>query len=560
MNLLGKAADPKFWSEVVRNDEHYKTYLEERLADWEKYCEGKTITELKYSDFKRFFVSGDRRIYEGQYFRRRGMLTTSAILSLIYPEEEKYINFLNDIIFAVCDEYTWSVPAHHPKLEVYDTTFIDLFASETGFTLSEIYTLLGDRLDKIVKDRIKIEIQTRIIDSFMSGRSFWWANGCTNNWAAVCVGSVGCTFMLMRPDLFPEVKERIAGVMENFLSGFGSDGYCLEGTGYWHYGFGFFTVYADMLKTFTEGADDYFARDKVRVISTFIQKMFLSGTSSVSFADGGDELSYHIGLLHYLKNLYPNDVKVYSPEFSYIRDNCFRTCLIMRAATWLDPDIYDNPVSMGEAAEYYADESKWYVKRTASYGFAAQGGTNGEHHNHNDVGTFIFSKGGQQLITDMGRGLYTKQYFRNETRYDFIECSSLGHCVPYFDEKKIQKHGKEYAATNYTYEPGYYAFDMAGAYNDEDVKSVKREFRTYDDHITVTDTFDVTAPITERLTSLIAPEVSEGMVKIDTAVITYDKDACAVTISEEITSKKFTVYLIDFKLNDGVKSFELNIK
>ena len=38
MNLIGKAADPKFWSEVVRNDEHYKTYLEERLNDWEKYC------------------------------------------------------------------------------------------------------------------------------------------------------------------------------------------------------------------------------------------------------------------------------------------------------------------------------------------------------------------------------------------------------------------------------------------------------------------------------------------------------------------------------------------
>ena len=160
----------------------------------------------------------------------------------------------------------------------------------------------------------------------------------------------------------------------------------------------------------------------------------------------------------------------------------------------------------------------------------------------------------------MGRGLYTKQYFRNETRYEFIECSSLGHSVPYFAEDKIQKHGKEYFAVNYTYEPGYYSFDMAGAYGDENVKSVKREFRTYDDYITVTDTFSVNAPATERLTSLIAPEISEGSVKIDTAEITFDKNACTVSVSEVVTSKKFTVYLIDFKLNDGVNTFELTIK
>ncbi len=560
MNLIGKAADPKFWSEVVRNDEHYKTYLEERLADWDKYCEGKIITELKYSDFKQFFTTGNRSIYESQYFRRRGMLVTSAILSLIYPEEEKYIDKLNDIIFAICDEYTWSVPAHHPNLDVYDKTFIDLFASETGFSLAEIYTILGDRLDKVVRNRIKIEIQSRIIDSFMSDRHFWWAERCTNNWAAVCGGSVGCTFMLMRPDLFPAIKERLDAIMERFLSGFGADGYCLEGTGYWHYGFGFFTVYADMLKTFTEGKEDYFVRDKIRVIATFIQKMFLSGMSAVSFADGGDTLKYHIGLLHYLKNLYPDDVKVYSPEYSYIRDNCHRTCLSLRAASWLVPEIYDNPENVASEAEYYAEESKWYVKRTNSYGFAAKGGNNNEHHNHNDVGTFIFAKDGKQLITDMGRGSYTKQYFRNETRYEFIECSSLGHSVPYFDDVKIQKHGSDYRAENYTFEPGYFAFDMAKAYGDDAVKSVKREFKTTEDCVTVTDTFDCDSKITDRIISLIKPEISEGSVKIESAEVTFDNTLCDVTFSEVVTSKKFTAYLIDFKLKDGVKTFEMKLR
>lgn len=559
MNLMGKATDKKFWSDVVRNDIHYKKFLDERLADWEKYCEGQAIAELKYSDFKKFFTTGDRSVYETQYFNRRGMLSTAAFLSLIYPEEDKYINLLNDIIFSICDEYTWCVPAHHPDLEVYDKTFIDLFASETGFALAEIYTLLGDRLDKVVKDRIKIEIQSRIIDSFMSDREFWWADICTNNWAAVCGGSVGCIIMLMRPDLFSKVKERLDIIMERFLSGFKSDGYCLEGTAYWQYGFGYFVTYADMLKTFTNGAENYFEREKVRVIATFLQKMFLSGSSAVSFADGRDKLKYQIGLLHYLKGVYPDDIKVYSPNYSYIRDRNHRLCLMIRAATWLSPEIYDNPDEVASDAEYYADESQWYVKRTKSYGFAAKGGFNNEHHNHNDVGTFIFAKGGKQLITDMGGGAYNKEYFRDETRYDFIETSSLGHSVPYFDDV-IQKFGTEYHAVNCIYEKGYLAFDIAKAYGNEAVRSVRREFRTYDGYVTVTDTFDCDTAVTDRIVSLIEPEITNGTVKILYATVTFDKSLCDVAVSEVVTSKGFTAYLIDFKLKEGVKRFEMKLR
>ena len=234
--------------------------------------------------------------------------------------------------------------------------------------------------------------------------------------------------------------------------------------------------------------------------------------------------------------------------------------MLSRAATWLDPDIYDNPDRIDAEAEYYADESQWYVKRTKSYGFASKGGFNNEHHNHNDVGSFIFSKDGRQLITDMGRGAYTKQYFKPETRYDFIECSSLGHSVPYFNDEIPQKFGNEYAAKDYVFSPGYYAMDIAGAYGDERIKSVKREFRTYDEYVTVTDTFDSDAAITERLVSIIEPEISEGKVKILCAEIEFDNSLCDVSVKETVTSKRFTAYLIDFKLRDGVNRFEFKIK
>ncbi len=559
MNLLGKGSDPKFWCETVRESECYRPYVEARLREWQTYCEGQTITELKYSDFKRFFVDGNRTIYESQYFKRRHMLCASSVLALIYPEEQKYIDFLQDVIFAICNEYTWCVPAHHPKLDENNNSFIDLFAAETGFALAEIYTMLGDRLDRLITERIKAEINIRIVESFMSDTYFWWEHRCTNNWTAVCGGSVACTLMLMRPELIEELKPRIDVIMEHYLSGIYDDGYCLEGTGYWHYGFGFFAIYADMLKRFTDGADDYFKLTKVRAIATFIQKMFLSESASVSFADGGTSLTYHIGLVHYLKQLYPDDVKVYSPNFSYDKDGCGRYCMLIRAATWLDPEIYAHPED-NCSAEYYGEDSKWYVKRTDNYGFAAKSGFNDEHHNHNDVGTFIFAKDGKQLITDMGKGLYCKQYFRANTRYDFIECSSLGHSVPYFGDI-IQKTGKEFSASDTVCRTGYFAADIAGAYGDERVKRILREFCLTDTELTMTDTFDYSgdAPITERFVSLIEPKAEGGKVIIGTAQLSYN-DSCTPKISSMENSNKKTVWFIDFTLPHSSKSFCIKLK
>ena len=47
-----------------------------------------------------------------------------------------------------------------------DNTFLDLFASETGFALSEIDYLLGERFDPLVRARIETELNRRVIDSF----------------------------------------------------------------------------------------------------------------------------------------------------------------------------------------------------------------------------------------------------------------------------------------------------------------------------------------------------------------------------------------------------------
>lgn len=549
MNLLGKGTDPKFWSETVRNKECFKSYREFLLTSWEELCKNDNFDALKYTEFRLYGLTGDRMIFQKPYYLHRVQMEVAAILSLVYPEEEKYLEYTMDKIFAVCNEYAWAIPAHIPRsIEIVNRTHLDLFACETAYTLAEIYTLLEHRLDTLIKERIKAEIKWRVIDSFMKVTTWGWATTNKANWAAVCGGSVGCTLMLLFPELFYELKPRLDLPMENFLAGYKDDGFCGEGTHYWHYGFGFFCAYAEMLRTFSNGEYDYFKRPKVHAIATFIQKMFLSGKNSVSFSDGTETLEYHIGLLHFLKNEYP-DVVVYSPKYSYILDECGRFNWLVRAAIWFDEDIYNNPADDNAPAEYYGDETQWFIKRTSNYGFAAKAGHNKEEHNQNDVGAFIIAKNEKQIVTDLGPGLYSQQYFNKETRYDFIECSSLGHSVPYFGSI-IQKFGEEFAACDTKYENGVFSSDIAGAYGDESVKSIKRSFSFTDNTVTLNDKFVYTGneKITDRLSLKEKPSVNGSVVTAGELKITFDENVAEVVLSETKTSKDITVYFADFVL------------
>ncbi|MBQ8380620.1 MAG: heparinase II/III family protein [Clostridia bacterium] len=552
MNLLGKGNDPRFWSETVRNEECYKEYRSFLHSSFEGLCNNKTIESPKYSDFRLYAVNGDRNTFQGPYYLKRVQAETAVILSLIYPEEEKYLNYAMDALFAICNEYSWCIPAHLPKLtEVHNRTHLDLFACETAYMLSEVYTLLEDRLDPLIKARIRREVEDRVLKTFIRTQNWGWAKTNKSNWAAVCAGSVGCSFMLLRPDLFPSVKEHIDYAIENFLSGYNDDGYCLEGTHYWHYGFGFFLSYAEMLRTFTGGKENYFQREKVHKIATFLQKMFLTENKGVSFADAHEGLDYHIGILHFLKTEY-NDVKVYDPKYSYINDECGRFTWLVRAATWLDPKIYYSPDDINEDSEYYGEYSQWFTKKTQSYGFAAKGGFNNEHHNHNDVGAFIIAKNGKHIVTDPGRGEYRQQYFDKATRYTLIECSSLGHSVPYFGDV-VQKFGDEYSSKDTSFKNGVFYTDIAGAYGDERIRSVKRSFSFSKSSVTLNDVFDISSDltITERLILKVKPEVNGSEIVCDDLKIKLGDEVKDVSFSETKTTSGKRIFLLDLLLSAG---------
>lgn len=120
---------------------------EEILQAAQAYLDTGEIPYLPYQGYQEYLESGNRVVFESHYFARRRML---VVLGLAYEMERKAAIkvLLEQVIWEICNEYTWCLPAHLP---IVDGQFssqarhtVDLFAAETGQSLAELLMLLGE--------------------------------------------------------------------------------------------------------------------------------------------------------------------------------------------------------------------------------------------------------------------------------------------------------------------------------------------------------------------------------------------------------------------------------
>ncbi|MBY9077419.1 hypothetical protein KIH86_25115 [Paenibacillus sp. HN-1] len=408
------------------------------------------IPELTFSLFTIFGQTGSRLEYERVYFERRRRLNTYVLLSLLEPENPAYSEKMADMLWAVCDEYTWCLPAHLPQDHgpADISRYIDLFSSETGFALSEISLLLADRLPPLLRSRIRHEVNRRLFRPFLESGPYSWETA-RHNWSAVCAGSIGAAALLALddPGLLADILLKTERSADCYLEGFGSDGACLEGLGYWNYGFGYFVYYSDLLRARSGGSIDRLGDDKVRSIAQFQQKCFMGGNHVANFSDSVPRVWVHRGLSHYLSGVFP-DVQRPPSSISapYTEDHCSRWAPAFRNLIWTKGRAKGEN---WQAASYYLPDAAWLVSRHDSaaghFGFAAKGGHNAEPHNHNDLGQFILLGWGEIYAADLGCGEYTADYF-GAGRYNYDCNGSQGHSVPVIDGRHQEEGAENKAA------------------------------------------------------------------------------------------------------------------
>lgn len=450
------------------------TLLEKEIVESARYMVlQQQIYELPFNVFEKFALSGERLTFENAYFQRRKQLTT---LSLAYflRKEDKVKEMLEQVIWEVCNEYTWALPAHLPitdgKYSRESPTWIDLFSAETAEALAEIMELLGEDLSPLLIDRMENEIERRVLLPFEQRK--WGWEKLENNWSAVIAGSIGIVVLNLlekNSERQRKILDRLKSSFTSYLNGFDSDGACLEGVGYWGYGFGYYIYFAEKYRSVL-GSDYYLARDKVKKIAEFPYHTMVNKNSYVPFSDYSQS-ELPSGLLSFCHQEFNVKIPTLETISSLNFDHCYRFATIYRNLIWTTSAILQQH---HENEIHYFEKTEWITARLPEFDlyFAAKGGNNQESHNHNDIGHFVFGSINTLYLTDLGAGEYTKDYFNEEKRYQFLVTSSKGHSLPVINGQ-YQESGKVYAKNVRLINDGRlgeegisFLLDIADAYND----------------------------------------------------------------------------------------------
>lgn len=513
-NLLQKAADISALESVLLMDRQWVPYpdytdrsgWDQMLGDYKTDCikrgekklgyEWKVVKATDYIEFER---SGNRRIMEDPFGSNNGAIA-DLLMAELAEGKGRFIDQLINGVFHSCEMTSWALSAHlgaqrsKRSLPDYKEHVIDLTAGDLGSLLSWVYYFFYEEFDKVnpvISERLRHELQERILDTYMNEDRFWWMafnykpGTLVNNWNPWCNFNVLQCFLLLEND-----KEKLAKAVhrtmvsvDKFINYTHADGACEEGPSYWGHAAGKMYDYLQLLSDGTGGKVSLFDQPIIKNMGEYIARSYVGNGWVVNFADasakgGGDApIIFRYGkavgsdvMMQYAAYLNSLSKK---KGLSSGRD-IFRTLQSILYAKEMEQakPVYESP-----AYTWYPETEFCYMSNKSGLFFAAKGGYNNESHNHNDAGTFSLYLNSTPVFIDAGVGTYTRQTFSNE-RYTIWTMQSNYHNLPLINGV-AQAYGAKYKATDVSFNPKNNTFsaDIATAYPAE--AGVKKWVRSY---------------------------------------------------------------------------------
>jgi len=451
--------DADTWS-ALREDPLTGPAVEELLADAEQHS-GEPVPGLRASEYLEFARTGDRYTYQDPEGRRLSRLETFALAECLDREGE-YLEDILDYAWAVCEQSTWVVPAHlegehdHeglPGAVDAEDRVVALHSAHVAHLLAEVDYLLGDRLHPALRERIREEVDRRVIEPYLVRDDIWWLSA-PMNWNAVCNGAtmLAALSLLSDPERQARVVTKGAHSLGRYLAGFDRDGCSPEGINYWNYGFGHYVMAAEALEARTGGELWLLSPSVVREIAAYPLRVELSPGRYVPFSDAEEGSALSAGIPSRLGTRLDHEGLAALGRRAFAEHGPYRDTVgvhTLRDMLW----SRDVPADCAEPdpprATFFGGHEWWLARDDPAdpdgLVVAAKGGHNDEPHNHNDCGSFVVHHRGESLLTDLGRPDYDRDYFRNETRYEYLTARSLGHSTPYVADCE-QATGRGHAA------------------------------------------------------------------------------------------------------------------
>ncbi len=531
-------SDRAFW-ERIATKESAQTCFASAVKD----LDAKPEVPITDAIYRRANKEGNRGIYKPRYYRTMERLEKAVIAECI-ENEGRFLSTIVEHIDAIMEMKSWLHPNHDDRdnsvLEGKRVA-IDLGARKFGSVLMLADVLLEDKLPPELRREIKDQIQWRMIDSYLKScrgedrKGNSWIYG-HSNWNAVCTG--GTLFSTLTASDHPDERLAVVGCalnsMERYLHGFGADGYCSEGIGYWNYGFGNYLYLAQMIYDYTGGRVDLFTfnnPEKMKRVGNFPANFQIQQDIYPCFADGGASVKKGSDNFAYL--LSAKNYGARKPSYSRPEG------ITMQLMEWADPVSYiaeeEEPLVL-PSHSYYEDYGIVISRgqQAVPFSIAIKAGHNAENHNHSDVGSYVMVLGDDHILCgDLGAPPYRAGAFSPKNK---VRCS-WGHPLPFVNET-MQSNGKEFSGkvleTAFAENNDKVVIDISAAYEVPELESLVRSMENNKGGkgtITITDTFSASRSI-----------------KFGTAIMTYadykivDKDTVLLmnegkTIRVEVSAK-----------------------
>ena len=428
---------------------------------------------LKASVQLGFVRTGNRADFEAPHAARRYRLS-ELVLAECAENQGRFLDAIADGVWLICEETFWGGAAHLfmqrrgiglPDVE--EPTY-DLGVGETAGLLAWTHYLLGARLDAVhpmVRERIRLEIERRVLTPCLDRDDFWWMgwhrdNRPVNNWNPWCCSNwLACVLLLETdPDRRTRAVHKILRILDIFLDHQPADGGCDEGPNYWARAAGSLFECLDLLHTATRGKIDLFREPLIREMGLFVPRMHAAGLWFVNFADAPVRAGTEAATLYlYGRALGDPAMMAFAAWLFQERRHPQLGGSMSRALPrlWLDAELNDPRARPPLARDVWLPELQVMVARDhagRSDGFfvAAKGGHNEESHNHNDVGTPTVYLDGWPLLIDIGVETYTAKTFDAKYRYDIWTMQSQWHNLPTVNGE-LQQNGRAFAARDVRY-------------------------------------------------------------------------------------------------------------
>ncbi|MBQ9084977.1 MAG: heparinase II/III-family protein [Clostridia bacterium] len=508
------------------------------------------IPLLPASVYREYFVNGNRSNYQSIYFRRRDMAVYLAMAEY-YEKKGRFSEKLMDVVWAIMEESSWVIPAHlylhnvgfeYTLPPVFGNNYnhgIDLFAAATAGALTCVYHYAKDALDAItpiICEKLEYELHQRIVRPYLES-PFWWTGDSgrsVNNWNPWIISNILHQTAWMEKSLYirEKVVEKAMFHLDNFINGYPPDGGCDEGPSYWGAAGASLFDCLELLEDMSGGKISIYDTEIVKNIGEYIFKMNIDGSRFVNFADCPPRTSPTPTLLiRYGEKCNSPFLVSFGKkqatfgEFFFSQSHMYRS---LKSLFTPETEAEKCPMpTLSILPDLKVMTARSTPDSARSTFLAIKGGSNGEQHNHNDVGNFMVYYDGKPVIIDTGVGEYTRQTFSPQ-RYELWFMQSGYHNLPSFggvDERA----GSIYRSTDEQFEEGIpsYAMQLKEAYPEAaGIVSYVRRGTLDGEKVIITDTVELTEEkeIDFHLMSHVAPVLNDnGTISLaEGKVLTYD--------------------------------------